>query len=235
MKARAYLLFTVLCLALLMCLPLGMAHADSEIKAEEILQYDGLQARLREDYPGIRSLYTADHARIDALVAEGYTVEYGAIMGIALTDGFSTRDLSVTYDEEKGYVTTGAANAVCVYSSKDSSYATNLYASKSSTRRSFAYTTTFQGESESKDIYEYGLVYAGFVAITAPGADAPVIDYVYAEGETFGKADALYGESTSIIELSTYFATVYEGDEAIKETINASQSINRVLRMSRDG
>ena len=43
MKARAYLLFTVLCLALLMCLPLGMAHADSEIKADEILQYDGLQ------------------------------------------------------------------------------------------------------------------------------------------------------------------------------------------------
>ena len=201
MKVKVRLLITFLCFILLCCLPFGFAYADEEITAEDILQYDGLSARLREDYPGIRSIYTANHTAIDALIAKGYTVEYGAVMAAATSDGYSARDISVTYNKDSGYTATGAASAICVYSSKGSAYASNLYISETASVRRFAYTTTYQAANESKAYYELGLVYAGFVAITAPDADAPVISYIYAEGDVFGKTEARYGLSTSVMEL----------------------------------
>ena len=204
---------------------------------EGILVYDGLGARIREDFPGIRSIYTADHAKIDALVAEGYKVEYGAVMGVSSLDGsterYSSRDMTVTYTKGKGYTAQNAnAAAVCVYSSDANvTYDTEKYVKTVGDSYTFAYTTTFKAENESKQAYLFGFAYVGFVSVTAPGEETPTITYVYAEGDTFGKENAAYGKTTSLYEISDYFCNEYDKDASVKERCRASQSVRRVLRL----
>ena len=233
-------LFTILLFScvLSLCLAFSVqAEAETSKHDGNLITYDGLSARVTADYPGIRSIYTANHDAIDALVAEGYTVEYGAAMGVSMMDGlterYTSRDMTVTYTAGVGYTADNAnAQAICVYSSRGAEYATERYIGRVGDAYSFAFTTTYQAKNESRKVYEYGLAYVGFVAVTAPGDIEPTISYVYAEGDTFGKTGATYGATTSMYELSTYFLSNDTGDNAV---FAEAQSLHRVVRECRTG
>ena len=68
------ILYFLLAFVLCMLLPLSVsATGDTKDTAEEIITYEGLQARLALDSPGIRSLYTVDQKAVTALEEKGYS------------------------------------------------------------------------------------------------------------------------------------------------------------------
>ena len=156
-------LAAVLLIALL-ALP-AMARETAETDMENVLTYDGLSARVK-GYGGIRSVYTVDRDAVASLEESGYSVAYGAIMGIGTYGGNTvntTRSLAVSGNFASGYATANANAAVTVvYATGAPAYADGIHLDHTET--SFAYTTIYG----TADASHYGieLVYAGFVAVT---------------------------------------------------------------------
>ena len=86
----------VFVLFLLCMLPVCVtAAADTPADTEGVISYIGLSARTRTDYVGLRSLYSADHARISDLEAAGHRVTYGALMGV----GYENEDAVLSVED----------------------------------------------------------------------------------------------------------------------------------------
>ena len=80
---------------------IGMDKA--KVKMEEAFRFDGMSMRLSCDKSGIRSQWSIDQGAVTELENAGYTVAYGAIMGIGAMDGSVIRtdatDIGIQPDE----------------------------------------------------------------------------------------------------------------------------------------
>ncbi len=208
---------------------------NDTVTAADVMTYAGIAARVKGDYPGIRSIYNIDKDAVAELEAKGYTVAYGAIMAIGEKDGVIQKDgdvdrsaatLAVT-KTDGGYVAVnGQASAVTVYETGNPAYATGVYVSDTAKSASFAFTTVYAKESsQNKTKYEYGLCYAGFVALTKDGETT--YTYVCAEGDLFGKEDATYGVHATVAEVSEYFINDYRASETDEKSIFAENAVLR--------
>lgn len=240
-KRNVHGLVTVLLLAVMLCsvflssLPALASEPDT---AEEIITYEGLAARYKEE-PGIRSLFRVDQAAVKALEAKGYTVAYGAMMGIGEKRGESryTADNMKVKKTEAGFVNDTAEDsyvaAVTVYATKENGvrpdYATMRFLTYSATEATFAYTTVFSEGYQTADAYKgYGLVYCAFLALTKDGNTT--ITYTRAAGDVFGSADGEYGAATTLYELSDYFLNKYrENEEDTESVYYTARTLRRVM------
>ena len=117
MKHTALKMLTLLCLTLSLLVSTAFVIGAEEAEtpdASAVLSYAGMSARKSGD-SGIRSTYTLDFSAAEALDSAGYTVEVGAIMGIAKigeTSHNTLSDLTVRKDAEKGYVAEKSQTAV---------------------------------------------------------------------------------------------------------------------------
>lgn len=204
-----------LAVAVMLCtatfaLPSAAEDFSGGFDPERFLVYEGLQARSKNDYAGLRSRYTVDDELVEDLVKEGHTVQYGAMMGVGTYLGQDYRQLSdlvVTYDKQSdkiGFGVKGAAIAI-VYDSTGVNNPSGLYTARSEIKSSFAYTTTYRyGDMNATTLKDTEMVYRAFIIIDGN------IEYVDAVGQTFGQTDATYGRTTSLYEVCDYFATKYE-------------------------
>ena len=165
--------------------------------AETLLTYDGIAARLVGN-SGIRSLWSVDNAAIQALEDAGYTVSYGAIMGLASQYATSS-DLTVEEGAGKAIVTVYNGGAY-----------TGKILARDDASTTFAYTTIFDGDGEATKVnYERKLVYRGFVTVTK-GENTSTF-YVDMAGETFPATGA------SCLDVAAYFlANGYADSEVLK-------------------
>ena len=217
-------------------IPFSSLADDTKDTAEEIITYEGLSARLASDSPGIRSIYSVNVAAVKALEDKGYTVAYGAVMGVGeFPDRDSVYDASslAVIKNENGFEAINEnATAICVYETKSNgnapSYATDLYLSYSDTVAQFAFATVFSDAYQTRDFYaDFGLCYAAFLSVTdANGVTA--ITYTRAIGDMFGGDGSVYGTATSLYEISDYFLNDYR----VSDADNASPfSMNKNLRL----
>ena len=198
-----------LCTAIF-ALPSAAEDFSGGFDPERFLVYEGLQARSKNDYAGLRSRYTVDDELITELVKEGHTVQYGAMMGIGsyqTTDYRQLSDLAVTYDKTTNKISFNVKNAAIaiVYDSTGVNNPSGLYTARGEIKSSFAYTTTYkQNDMNATMLKDIAMVYRAFIIIDGN------VEYVDAVGQTFGKDDATYGRTTSLYEVCDYFATKYE-------------------------
>ena len=187
-------ILTALVLSVTFCVTALASEPSADIG--DVLSYTGLSTRVGGEKPGIRSLWRADKAAVAALEADGYTVAFGAVMGVAKTGGVTVtldgtadgtpvtaRALEVTKDANGYTANTKAAAAVTVYETGEPSYATNRFNYSNESAWGFAFTTVWNGEEmRTAEVYEgTELVYTGFVALTKNGVTEYA--YSYAEGE----------------------------------------------------
>ena len=233
------ILYFLLAFVLCMLLPLSVsATGDTKDTAEEIITYEGLQARLALDSPGIRSLYTVDQKAVTALEQKGYTVAYGAVMGVGEIKGTHSYDanrLAVTKTQEGFAVAVGIENAavVCVYETATdgvyADYVTQKFNSFSSVRASFAFTTVYSSGCQNETYYsDVGLCYAAFLSVT-DGEGNTVITYTRATGDRFGREDSDYGKTVTLMELSDYFLNVYRVDGGDVSPFATNKNLRRVV------
>ncbi len=206
---------------------LTFAEDSTQTNMENVLTYDGLSARVK-GYGGIRSVYMVDKDAVSSLEEGGYSVVYGAVMGIGNYKGQAintTRSLAVNGDFLNGYTAANAnAAAVVVYATGEPSYVNGKHLDNSNT--SFAYTTTYADASAEK--YGIELVYAGFVAVTDSEGNQTVL-YDYAEGTLFGAENSTYGAATSALELSRYFVNDYSKSQVKAYYYNQCETLRTVL------
>ena len=165
------------------------------------LAYEGLSARLTE-HSGIRSAWKVDNAKIQVLEEAGYTVSYGAIMGLSKVYASSS---ALTVEESAG-------KAVVTV------YANGTYTGKvltcTETETTFANTTVFNAEEATKTNYELGLVYRGFVKLEKDGVST--IFYTDMSG------DAFPASGVSCYDVAAYFlANGYEGNAVLQAVLDA--------------
>lgn len=216
---------TLLCLCLSLCVSTAFvvaAEGEATPDAQTVLSYAGMSAR-KNGNSGLRSTYSLDFTAASALVDAGYTVEVGAIMGIARMDGVaynSIEDLTVVTHATKGYVAEAAKSAaITVWSSADADYATNLFNARNGQSGMFTFTTVYSAAYDTKLYYEIEMCYRGFVALTKNGETT--VTYVDATGENFG-------DEASIYEVVSYFVTgSYDGDDA--EELRALPKFHRIM------
>lgn len=233
-KFLAVLLF---CLATIAVIS-SFAMADGETlpqTAEEIIIYKGLQARVASDEPGIRSLYTVDQGKVTALENAGYTVAYGAVMGIGEVNGtlaYTADDIAVA-KTENGYEAVGIDNSatVTVYETPTNGvyadYVTQKFISFTEAKALFAYTTTFSAEFQNETLYrDYGLCYTAFLAVT-DGEGNTTVTYTRAVGDTFGASTSTYGAATTLYEVSEYFLNKYRASAADEVSVYATNTMLR--------
>ena len=215
---------TALLLSVTLCVTASVAGGTVGI--EDVLSYEGLSTRVGGEKPGIRSLWKADKAAVAALEADGYTVAFGAVMGVAKIEGVTvtldgtangtpvtSRTLAVEKGENGYTANTAAAEVVTVYETGAPSYATNRYSYSTASAWGFAFTTVWTtDEYRTAEVYEgTELVYTGFVALTKNGVTEYA--YSYAEGDLFGTEEATYGVATSLYEISSYFMNDYRASD----------------------
>ena len=234
MKKFLKALFVVLTVTLFTVAFAATASAATASAAEynprQILVYKGLQARAKNDNPGLRSLYEVDDELIAELVEAKHSVQYGALMGIGrigTTDYCLLDDMQVEINEGIISVKAGAPakpSMVIVYDSTGENAPTGAYTSRGEVKSTFAYTTKFGYSSENtKMLKDVEIVYRAFIIIDGE------ITYVDAMGTTFGKEDAVYGRATSLYEVCDYFANgykvgqtkPYENSVAVRRVISA--------------
>ena len=215
----------LLCLCLSLCVSTAFtvaAEGEATPDASTVLSYAGMSAR-KEGNTGLRSTYVLDFTAVKELTDAGYTVEVGAIMGIAKMGGVSCNtvtDLTVRTHTTKGYVAEAAkSSAVTVWSSADASYATNIFNNRNGQSGTFTFTTIYSEAYDNKDFYLVEMCYRGFVAITKDGVTT--ISYVDATGEAFG-------EEASIYEVVSHFV-VGNYDGADKEELRALPKFHRIM------
>ena len=176
MKNLKTKLSLVIAFVLAFALALGVqsmaAAANAEEAKESVLTYEGMLARTVED-AGIRSLFSIDKAALAVLENDGYTVEIGALMGLAFSEGETynaVSDLTVTKkNDTEGYIAAvNNATAVVVYSSANAQYASNKYVSETASQYTFAYTTIFKGGDATAKNYGAEFCYRGFVVASPP-------------------------------------------------------------------
>ncbi len=203
------------------------AEDTPEALAERVLSYEETAPHL-VDAGGIRSLYRVDRAAVAALEAEGYTVAYGAVMGIGTRDGVAvntTRSLAVSGSAKEGYRTENPhAKAVVVYATGSPSYADGRHLDE--TQTAFAYTTAY-AEADASD-YAVGMVYTGFVAVTDQSGAQTVV-YDYAENDLFGKNGAEYGNAVSPASLAEWLVNDYADDAVLAYRYNGNEVLRQIL------
>ncbi len=227
-KIKLFPIFFSLCALLVgLWLPFSASAAEPRTMEEaktamqNAMSYGGMSMRLSGNTSGIRSLWIVNHKTVTELEAEGYTVTYGAIMGVAKTGNTELRtdasDLSVAFDENLGYkIASGVKSAaVCVvYATNNPSYASNLYIAESGDTKSFAYTTTFGGKQETPAYYTVKMTYRAFFALEKDG----VTEIGYVE-----MAPEKLEQTVSLTDIADYFYNDYEGANA------ASYKLNRMV------
>ena len=202
------------------------AAEETAYTADDILAYKGLAARTIGDDPGIRSLYTVNKKAVAYFENQGYTVAYGAVMAVARNGETvyfnSARNLTVTLSE--GVFVQNHGAVITMYND-GKVYGT--YNANGTDYADFSYTTIFNGKKYMTADFLTGaeLCYAGFTALTKDGVTE--IYYDYAEGERFGREDAVYGVATSLGELSDYFLNVYRDTEFSEKSRYAEVSLLR--------
>ena len=189
-------LFLALFLMLTLFAGFGTAAEGNAVENAKasVLTYEGMLARTTGD-SGIRSMFRIDKAALAVLEEDGYTVEIGASMGVAVFGGVSynaLQDLTVVADAEKGYVceASGVGTVVVYSSDEEATYATNKYVSQNGSEYKFAFTTRFSEQYENATYYNAEFCYRGFVALTKDGVT--VLNYVDADGEKLGNSISLY-------------------------------------------
>lgn len=187
-KALFLLIAVMICTAII-AMPSAAEDFEGGFDPERFLVYEGLQARSKNDYAGLRSRYTVDDELIAELVKEGHTVQYGAMMGVGsyqTTDYRQLSDLVVTYDKENdkiGFNVNNAAIAI-VYDSTGVNNPSGLYTARGEIKSSFAYTTTYRyGDMNATMLKDIEMIYRAFIIIDGN------VEYVDAVGQTFGKED----------------------------------------------
>ena len=204
------------------------ATFDALCEAASAFTYDGIAARVQKGV-GIRSLYTVNHALLDASSAD--RIAYGAIMGVGEHLGEHiayTNELTVSADANEGYkADLRGSKAAVIYDSEGASYASGKYAQILGDAYTFAYTSTFGEDSMTPELMrETELIYRGFMAVTV--GDATYILYADASGDVFGKEGATYGTATSLLEVSKYFREVYKdesGEKVYADNVLLKESI----------
>lgn len=226
---RKRVLFAVLPMLLLLALlafPTWAEESPSTL-AERVLSYEETAPHLA-NAGGIRSLYRVDRSAVDALEAQGYTVAYGALMGIGVRAGVTvntTRSLSVAGNAKDGYRTENPnAKMVVVYATGAPSYVNGHYLDESES--SFSYTTVYSKEDASD--YTVGMVYAGFVAVTDQSGTQTVV-YDYAENDLFGGASSTYGDTVSPAALADFYVNHYNGDALLAYRYNGIAVLRQIL------
>ena len=231
LRALLLAVAVTLCTAIF-ALPSAAEDFSGGFDPERFLVYEGLQARSKNDYAGLRSRYTVDDELITELVKEGHTVQYGAMMGVGsykTTDYRHLSDLVVTYDKTTNKISFNVKNAAIavVYDSTGKNNPSGLYTSRGEIKSSFAYTTTYkQNEMNATLLKDIAMVYRAFIIIDGN------VEYVDAVGSTFGQDTATYGRTTSLYEVCTYFAEEYktasgkpfENSVAIRNVISSCMS-----------
>ena len=231
LRALLLAVAVTLCTAIF-ALPSAAEDFSGGFDPERFLVYEGLQARSKNDYAGLRSRYTVDDELITELVKEGHTVQYGAMMGVGsykTTDYRHLSDLVVTYDKTTNKISFNVKNAAIavVYDSTGKNNPSGLYTSRGEIKSSFAYTTTYkQNEMNATLLKDIAMVYRAFIIIDGN------VEYVDAVGSTFGQETATYGRTTSLYEVCTYFAEEYktasgkpfENSVAIRNVISSCMS-----------
>lgn len=178
--------------ALLFC----FASAESkETLAERVLTCESISACI-EDNGGVRSLYRVDQSAVKALEKDGYSVAYGAVIGLSSFDGESycstARALQVKGNAKCGYTAASANTAsVVVYATGMPSYVAGKHLDE--TKSSFSFIATFRDAVAEK--YAAELVYAAFVAVTDKNGNEIVI-YDCAEESDWETADPKGGKVT---------------------------------------
>lgn len=232
-KALFLTVAVMICTAML-AMPSAAEDFSGGFDPERFLVYEGLQARAQSDYAGLRSLYTVDDELIAELVAEGHTVQYGAMMGVGNYKANKIHELNgltVTYNHENQKIGFDLKNAglVVVYDSTGKNNPSGLYSKRGEVKSSFAFTTTYKhGDMNATMLKDIEMIYRAFIIIDGN------IEYVDAAGQTFGKEGATYGRTTSLYEVCDYFATKYttssgkpfENSVAIRNVISSCMADN---------
>jgi len=229
-KIYAIAVLAVACTLLLALFALPTSAEESmQTNIENVLTYDGLSARTK-GCGGIRSVYLVDRDAVTALEAAGYSVAYGAVMGIGTYQGKTvntTRSLAVNGDFTNGFtVANDNAAAIVVYATGSPDYVKGIHLDD--TNSSFAYTTTYAVADAAK--YGVGLVYTGFVSVTDAQGNQTVL-YDYAEGRLFGGDESSYGTSTSLSELADWFVNGYDKSAVKAYHYNNNATLRNVLEV----
>lgn len=157
-----------------------------------VLETLGISAKLDGDSNGLRSMYAINLAKIAALEAEGYTVEIGAILGVAKYGEivkYSYSDLTL------GAIDAEVANMVetLVYASANDLGASFTFVDYTAGEEAiFAYTIDFAdgGENEkSAAQYTAKFVFRAYVKLTK--GDEVTVTY-YNGSNTFADGVSLY-------------------------------------------
>ncbi len=218
-------LLVFLLLSVVACLPFS-AFASSDIDLDEAkaqmnaaLSYKGMSVRQSGDASGIRSLWEIDQAKVAELERAGYTVTYGALMGVGTSGDRvireDARSLAVEKDALRGYtVKAEKASLVVVYATDAPAYASQIYTDINGDVRQFAYTTLLGEGYEEERYYDMKLVARAFYVL---------------EHQTYGsfigyvdKSESTLPESVSLSDVADY---LYQNVELYK----ANRAILRVV------
>lgn len=229
--------FFIMIFVFLLSVPLFACSSAEGDPSENPLSYVGVQVRTKTDVPGIRSLYTVDLDAVKALEANGYSVEYGAVIAYVYADQekdhvSSSRDVTVTYNGANGYAPDcRSAGAVCVYSTDGAPYASNTFVSVEEKTASFAFTVVFSPEMQTKENYNENFVVLGFCHIMQNG-ETVAMHYSYGEGEYFGAEDSVYGKTISLYNLTLHWIDKNNPDST--DEIRNNANVLSVMAAQRD-
>ncbi len=165
--------------------------------AKGIVTFEGYQARIRS-FNGLRSLYSVDESLLADWEADGYSVEFGAIMAVAI-DGRVYTDLAVAKNESGATVATGSNMVLQPIYRTGEGYVGNIY---DEDKISFVVTITYEREtSQTKAMYETALMYRAYIALTDNATGE--VTYVYVDNES-----PTFGETVSMYEIANHFTNV---------------------------
>ena len=178
------------------------ASAEGE---EEMVSYQGISMRLKSDVPGMRSLYTVDLSDLKSLEDQGYTVEFGAVMGVVCKGSALTVPTDLTVEKtERGFTSSGGSAVICVYSSLGAGYATNKFVTydEESGKATFAFTLLYRPNQQTETWYNLPIIHAGFIYFEKDGISE--ICYIYPD---MNKNDHYGDGSVTLYEMTEYWST----------------------------
>ena len=218
---------------LLFAFAIPTAAESVETLAEDALVYEGIQARLKGDIPGIRSLYTVSDAKIAALEAQGYTVVYGGIMGIADYYGtaYNTYEtLTVTYENGEAVTSAKGGKAVAVYVTGGGGSEAYTSRDAEAGTKSFAFTTMFGGNAyQTKESFTgIALCYRGYLLVLDGEGNTVYTKYDAVPEDTVWKRGGVRG-NVSVHTVADYFTT-----HSVEESIQYNKLLHTVLRVCKD-
>ena len=143
--------------------------ADTAEVMENVVASAGLSYRTSGNF-GVRAIYTVDKDAVAALEAKGYTVIYGAVLGV-LANGStvinsSVKSLTVKVENGVASVATGKGNLAA--SNAGLSFLTDA-------NEAFAMTITFAEDGSNSSAYDATLIYRGFTAVVDASGNAQIV------------------------------------------------------------